>query len=451
VAALRARIEDAFTRDDASDIARVLDQNREGGKQLIAEWEQEIAITSDAARRVELARRITAIVAIYEKALGDSGPMDRLRRAATPERRARARMEEAQVAFRAGDLEKADASAADGLQALADATAAPDHLALESSLLSVRGGVAARAQDWDGALTLFGRALERARESGRRESVAAGALNLIDVHTRRGTFTEADEYLDVAAEHVTGTPLEDVLGKVLVERGVGLTTAGDVEPAIASFDRAIALRPQWPFPWYQRGWARFLAGDPGGALDDYRECAARKSIFFTVQREIRCLEDVAAGRLPIESYRSFCLVRDKAGQNPEEAEAAIDRIVERHPDFAPVWLTRAEIALARNDIEGATTAAEGALMRDPDPDTAAASLLLLWSLAKRTKDAAKVTELEQRLSSAYPESPAAQLVRRVAESPRRSFGLRWTYALDGTLQIEEVNPPDRTPPPPSSP
>ena len=116
-----------------------------------------------------------------------------------------------------------------------------------------------------------------------------------------------------------------------------------------------------------------------------------------------------------------------------------------------VWLTRAEIALARNDIEGATTAAEGALMRDPDPDTAAASLLLLWSLAKRTKDAAKVTELEQRLSSAYPESPAAQLVRRVAESPRRSFGLRWTYALDGTLQIEEVNPPDRTPPPPSSP
>jgi len=451
LADLGRAVEEAVARDDGDALAAVLASRREEGKALLAAWEREIAQTQDPEARNELGRRITALVAVYARAFDDPEPLERLRRQASPERQAAVRMQEAQTAFHAGDLEEADRRAAEGLRALEPVEVTGNGLALESSLLSLRGGVAARAERWDAAADLFARALDRARESGHPDARAAGVINLLDLHTRRGTFVEAAPLLDEAVEAVTGGQFEDVLGRLLVERGVGQTGNGDLPGAIETFDRAIGLKPMWPFPWYQRGWARFLSGDSGGALDDYRECANRKAVFFTVQREIRCLEDVAAGRLPIETYRSFCAVRDRVRQQPEDVEAAAHRMTERWPDFAPAWLLIAETFLVRGDGAGAREAAAEAMRRDPDVDTAAAALFVEWNVAKREGDVVARRAAEERLEQAYGESAAAHLVRRIHELGDRDVALRWTFSLDGSLQLEEVTPPDQTPPAPGSP
>jgi tetratricopeptide (TPR) repeat protein len=451
---LRRRIEDVLARDDAGTLAELLSPRREEGKVLIRTWEREIATAGTDTEREALARRITALVAIYAKAFDDPEPLEHFRRQAPPGRRAGAAMHEAQQAFRAGDLATADARAADGLAALdeiADAPPDPDRSALESSLLSVRGGVAAREERWDDAGDLFERALGEARASGHRESLSAALLNLLDLHTRRSRFADAEPLLDEARRAVEGGPYVDVLGKLLVERGVGQARAGELEGASATFDRAVELKPDWPFPWYQRGWVRFLSGDSGGALDDYRECASRRAVFFTVQREIRCLEDVAAGLLPIEAYRSFCAIRDRVRDQPDEVEDAARKMNERWPDFAPGWLLLAETRLAHSDPGGAREAAHEALRHDPDPDTASAALFLEWNVARKENDEESREEAEERLEKAYPESAAAHLVRKIRQVGGRDVALRWTFGLDGTLQLEEVTPPDRNPPAPGSP
>ena len=252
-----------------------------------------------------------------------------------------------------------------------------------------------------------------------------------------------------ARELIDGPPLEDMLVKVLLERGVTLTSSGDLEIATEHFDAAVALRPEWPFPWYQRAWAHFLAGDSAAALDDYRACAERRSVFFTVQREIRCLEDVAAGRLPLDAYRAYCALRDLVRQSPDQVVEATSRLAERHPDFAPPYLLRAEALLAADDPRGARAATREALTHDPDPDTAAGALFLEWNLARRAGDEEAAREAAERLETAYEDHPAAEIVRRVLASPERDHALRWTFALDGTLVFEEVNPSDLTSPPPA--
>ncbi len=348
-------------------------------------------------------------------------------------------LETARRAFLEGRMDDADAAAAAGLAEENEARGAnPGRSAARvAALLGVRGGVAARAARWDDAHAWFEQALTKARGAGEASNIAAALLNLLDVRTRKGERRSDDPLFDEVAQVARGTPYEDVLGKLLIERGVAASSAGELREAIRLFDRAVALRPAWPFPWYQRAWARFLSGDASGALDDYRECAKRRRPFFTVQREIRCLEDVAAGRLPLDAYRSYCLVRERVRTQAAAVEESAGRLVERHPDFAPGYLLRAEARLAQGDADGAGEAARAALAHDPDEDTAAAAIFLEWNLARARAQDDVLRAAEERLLEAYGDSPAAAIVRRLREIGRRDVALRWTWALDGTFRLDE--------------
>lgn len=456
-AGLRADVERAIGDDDADALARLLETRRDEGKALIREWSREMEAAADDAVRVDLARRITALVALYDRAFGDREPLGWFQRAGESPSAGLVglRLLEAQRAFAAGHFERADEEAAAGLTLL-ETEKTPEAAGLESTLLAVRGAVAVRRERWDDARDLFDRSLEAARAASRPEPLAAALLNRIDLATRRGQLADGEPLVDEACRAGKGTPYEDVLGRTLVERGVALTRSGDLAGAVATLDRAAEVKPDWPFPFYQRAWARFLMGDSGGALDDYRACALRKRVFFTVQREIRCLEDVAAGRLPIEAYRSFCLVRDRVRQDPQQVEEAAVRMAEKHPGFAPAYLLRSEARLVLNDPDAAREAAREALRQDPDPDTAAAALFLDWNVSRLRGETEAAAEAAERLRGAYAEHPAAMIVGKVLEHPEREMALRWTFAMDGSLHFEEmdpsaINPPDRKPPPPGSP
>lgn len=348
--------------------------------------------------------------------------------------------------FVSGDLRKADSEAASALDRVLDDRArsqpvAPSRvdLAVESALWAVRGGVAVHEGRLDDAKLHFERSRESALGSGSAAAIGAAALNVIDLDTRRGSCDAEDPRLEEAARATADAPQADILVKLLIERALAATRAGTIPAAIALYDRAIGIRPDWPFPWYQRGWARFLGGDAAGALEDYRECARLRSPFFTVLREIRCLEDVADGRVPIAALRSYCFLRDRIRERPAAVAQSIARLLERHPDFAPGHLLLAEAAVANGDPAGARESVTRALSSDPDPDTAAAALFLEWNLARAEQDEAAVSLAEERLLEAYRGHPPAEIVHRLRGEPR-DLRVRWTWALDGTFRMDEEAP-----------
>jgi tetratricopeptide (TPR) repeat protein len=464
-APLRQAVENAIARDDGSALVNALRNRQEDGKALIRQYEREIADASSEASRDQLVRNLTALVAVYAKAFDDSEPLEWFRREGdTPELAvATDRLEEAKRLVAEGEHERAIARAQSGLRVVEESPTpeSPESLSLMSALLGVWGGAALRNDEPETARERFEDSLAKARVSGKTPYVVAALFNLVDLHTRCGNFSDADQVfaesetiVREAGKAALSPPYEDVLAKLAIERGVAATRGGDLERAVASLDTAVRVRPDWPFPFYQRAWTRFLAGDSGGAADDYRDCAQRKRVFFTVQREIRCLENVADGTLPLEVYRSFCAVRDDVRSKPDLVEESVTRMIERVPAFAPAHALRAETLLIQGDGTGARQAAEEALRHDPDEDTAAAALFVQWLTAHNEGDREAESVAAERLATAYPKQPAALLVQKALEAPDRDHAFRWTWAFDGTLRFEEIDPnrpPDRAYRPPESP
>jgi tetratricopeptide (TPR) repeat protein len=170
---------------------------------------------------------------------------------------------------------------------------------------------------------------------------------------------------------------------------------------------------------------------------------------------------VAAGRLPVETYRSFCLIREKVRQEPQEVLDGAMQMVTRHPEFAPAYLLSAEALLALGNAEAARDAARDTLTHDPDPDTASAALFFDWNLSRQLGDPEGAEEAAERLQTAYRDHAPAVLISKLKGNLKPQRGLRWTFALDGTLHFEELPPgsgpppgptppPDQTPPSPGS-
>lgn len=384
---------------------------------------------------------------------GSAAPRPAPRPAGAPDEPAAAvALDQARQAFASGAFAQASDVAAEGLRQLPEDDPPPPAIhALASSLLAVRGGAAVNLGRIEEAVTHFEQSMDRARASGLAETIAAARLNLVDARTRSGSFPIPDPVLAEAVEGAAGTRYEDPAGKLLIERGVALAGKGHLQDAIGALDRAIALRPAWPFPLYQRAWVRFLQGDSGGALDDYREVARNHPVFFTVQREIRGLEDVAAGKIPIEAFRSYCIVRGEIAKNAKAVESAARRIVERFPTFAPGWVLLAEACLASGQgVDEAREASREALRHDPDPDTAVAALFAEWHFATRAHDADAANETAERLRTAYPEYPAVEVIRRLGANPDPRVMVQWTWAMDGTLHVREFRREEGQTPPQGS-
>lgn len=347
-----------------------------------------------------------------------------------------AQIQAALQAFSAKDFVTADRLAEESAAHLAAGPETSETLAVRSNLTAIRGAAAIHRGEKDAAKQLFHASLDLARRSERDDAIGAALLNLVDSSFRRGALDEIPEILPEAIARTRTSPLGDFLGKVLLEAGIMRVREGKLPDSVVLFDHVCEFRPNWPTPFYQRGWTRFLQGDGGGALEDYREAARRAPVFFTVQREIRCLEDVASGELPFEVYRAFCVIREEAGRKPAETLAAATRIAERVPRFAPAHLLRAQTLRVQGMDEPAREAIRAALEHDPDPDTASAALFLEWDLARRANDEAGTLAARDRLLEGYPDHPPARILATIPAGQDTPIAVRWTYTLDGTLRFD---------------
>jgi tetratricopeptide (TPR) repeat protein len=190
---------------------------------------------------------------------------------------------------------------------------------------------------------------------------------------------------------------------------------GDHDAAIALFTRAAELDPSWPYPVYDRAFARLLKGEFDGALADYRKTLELSPLgYFVAATAVDILTREAAGEFPAGLYAAFATLE----QMPADGRRDIARqLVLRFPSHAPAWSLHAGFL---EDPAEQLAAIERGLLARPDPDTRG-SLLVQKALALHASGQREpALEILVPLTSAVGDSSTAHVKARIAVAVIRS-------------------------------
>jgi tetratricopeptide (TPR) repeat protein len=138
----------------------------------------------------------------------------------------------------------------------------------------------------------------------------------------------------------------DVSDGDLVNRGIEKASSGELDGAIADFDRAAELDPKNDAPYYNRAQARRLKNDTAGAIADYTKA-------------------IELGSTNPAAYNN----RGNARAENKDRDGAIadyTRAIELKPDYARAYYNRAMLKKEKGDATGATADFKRARMLDPD-------------------------------------------------------------------------------------
>jgi tetratricopeptide (TPR) repeat protein len=132
----------------------------------------------------------------------------------------------------------------------------------------------------------------------------------------------------------------------LINRGIEKGKNGDLNGAIADFDRAIKLNPKDDAPYYNRAQAKWLRKDVAGAIADYTRA-------------------IELGSTNPAAYNN----RGNAKAENKDREGAIadyTRAIELKPDYARAYFNRAVARQEKGDTVGATSDFKTAGKLDPE-------------------------------------------------------------------------------------
>ncbi|MFI6479513.1 tetratricopeptide repeat protein [Nonomuraea sp. NPDC050663] len=152
-----------------------------------------------------------------------------------------------------------------------------------------------------------------------------------------------------------------------LDRGVLLAKLGRDEEALADYESAMRLGPPSPEPYYNRSELRFAAGDHEGALTDLDYVLELDPAFAPayVNRAGLLAEFGRYGEAAVDAARGLALhpanphllcvlgqVQAAAGRRAEAREA-FDAALELQPDLVAAWASRGELEYAQGHHEAA--------------------------------------------------------------------------------------------------
>lgn len=207
----------------------------------------------------------------------------------------------------------------------------------------------------------------------------------------------------------------------LVNRGIEKAQKGDLDGAIADFNRAAELNPKDDAPYYNRAQAKRLKNDTAGAIADYTKA-------------------IELGSTNPAAYNNRANARaetnDRAG-----AIADYTRAIELKPDYARAYYNRAVLKKEKGDKAGAEADFKHAQKLDPQligGDSSADSEKESDADAKTAGGGNKITLLDGKLTldippdfSRDPDDPQKPKTLAAFSGPDGAWGtvLRGTHGL----------------------
>ena len=174
-------------------------------------------------------------------------------------------------------------------------------------------------------------------------AVAVGARLVRDSDGSVSYAWDSDE--KQAAESTPAAAASDESDGDLVNRGIEKAKNGDLDGAIADFNRAAELNPKDDAPYYNRAQARTLKSDTAGAIADYTKA-------------------IELGSTNPAAYNN----RGNARAETKDREGAIadyTRAIELKPDYARAYYNRATLKKEKGDTAGAAADFKRAQKLDP--------------------------------------------------------------------------------------
>ena len=142
------------------------------------------------------------------------------------------------------------------------------------------------------------------------------------------------------------SPAAEESDENLVNRGIEKGKNGDLDGAIADFDRAAKADPQNDAPYYNRAQAKWLKKDTAGAIADYTRA-------------------IELGSTNPAAYNNRGNARAE-NKDPDGAIADYTRAIELKPDYARAYYNRAVTKEAKGDKTGAEADFKMAAKLDPE-------------------------------------------------------------------------------------
>jgi tetratricopeptide (TPR) repeat protein len=258
------------------------------------------------------------------------------------------------IAYRNRALAKNIKHDADG--ALADLNRAIELDPKNAAAFNSRGAIKKSKGDLDGAIADFTSAIEL------NDKLATAYKNRGEAKQAKGDAAGAKEDLKRAGELDPGlmsekpsvnskqtaasaTPASEEADENLVNRGIEKAKKGDLDGAIADFDRAAELNPQDDAPYYNRAQAKRLKNDTAGAIADYTRA-------------------IELGSTNPAAYNNRGNARAE-NNDQDGAIADYTHAIKLKPDYARAYYNRAMVKKAKGDKAGAAADFKRAKKLDP--------------------------------------------------------------------------------------
>lgn len=131
-----------------------------------------------------------------------------------------------------------------------------------------------------------------------------------------------------------------------LDRGLRLHNKGQPDEAVTSFDRALALDPDYAEAYCGRALAFRALKEHDAAITDFKRAIALKPDF-------------------VQAYYNYGLLLDQLNR-PDEAIAAFDRAIEDRQDYARAYIGRGSTLFHLGKYDAAVASFERAIAIDPD-------------------------------------------------------------------------------------
>jgi len=205
-----------------------------------------------------------------------------------------------------------------------------------------RGNIKKAKGDFDGAIADFTSAI------GLNSNLTVAHKNRAETKRAKGDAAGAAEDLKHTGqpESEESQPRSDQTVADLVNRGIENGKKGDLDGALADFDRAIELNPKDDAAYYNRAQAKRLKKDAAGAIADYTRA-------------------IELGSKNPAAYNNRGNARAE-NNDPAGAIADYTHAIELKPDYARAYYNRAVAKEAKRDAAGAAADFKHAQELDPE-------------------------------------------------------------------------------------